>query len=107
MNVRQADGCTLREHLLSGYEQTGIMPEELASVPKLSPYARHVWAFFEELHRARGYTGFGPLPISFRDIEAWQGLMGQRLDPWELRAILAIDAEYIASASKTKPTPGA
>jgi hypothetical protein len=47
------------------------------------------------MSRARGSTGFGPAPLSWADIEAWSRVTGTPVDPWEARAIRAIDDAII------------
>lgn len=82
------------------------MPEALADAPPLPPEGAYLWGFFADLHSARGSSGFGPSPLAFSDIEAWSRLSGNHLDPWELRAILGIDAQYMASAAEAANPKG-
>lgn len=105
LNAKQEDGETLRTHLQSAWRQSGIKPHNWPDA-KLPEEVKYLWEFFVELNRARGSNGFGPSPLSFSDLHAWATLTGNRLDPWELRAILAIDAHYIASAVPPKGKPG-
>lgn len=73
----------------------------LASLPELPPLAAHVWRYFIDLSRTRGGTGFGPAPISRHDIHAWEADEAQVLEPWERRALLAIDVAYLNSVANT------
>jgi len=55
----------------------------------------------------RGNNGFGPNDISYSAIKAWQDVTGEKLEPWELNAILRLDdaflhAYYEHENSKTK-----
>jgi hypothetical protein len=43
----------------------------------------------------RGSNGFGFLPISHLEIDAWQRITGSSLAPWELRALNAMDIEKL------------
>jgi hypothetical protein len=52
---------------------------------------------FLDLSAARGGTGYGPLPVTFPEIEAWARLHGG-LDAWEIRLIRDLDAVWMADA---------
>lgn len=104
LNAKQDDGETLRTHLQSAWRQTGVKPEGWPNA-RLPAQVKYLWDYFAELNRARGSNGFGPSPLSFSDIASWQALTGNSLDPWELRALLAIDAHYLASAVPPKGKP--
>lgn len=80
---------------MMAYEATGILPEMLAEQPEAPRNGIHVWAWFLELHQARGGNGFGPSPISFRDLRDWTEMTRTRPEPWEVRAILKIDQAYL------------
>lgn len=80
------------------------MPDELADAPPLPECAAHLWAYFWELSRSRSHNGFGYLALQYVDIEAWSRLTKQTLDPWELNAIVKLDALYLESLAK-KPKP--
>lgn len=47
-----------------------------------------------DLSAGRG-GGFGPAPISWMDIVAWQSLRRIRLSGWELDVIRALDGAYL------------
>jgi hypothetical protein len=80
------------------------MDPELSDAPPLPENAAHLWAYFWELSRARSHNGFGYLALQFTDIEAWSRMTRQKLDPWELNAILRLDSLYLESLAK-KPKP--
>lgn len=82
------------------WQASGIMPAELADRPELPPLGLHVWTWFLELHQARGGNGFGPSPLSYRELTDWSTLTGQRLEPWEVRAVMAVDRAYMASVAE-------
>jgi hypothetical protein len=96
--VRQKDGYSLRDHLESGYRQTGVMPEEL-NIEPLPSSAVYLWNWFLEMHRGRSSNGFGANAISFLEIFAWQRVKGQTLTDWEVEGILAMDAAFLSSAA--------
>ena len=63
-----------------------------------------MWFVFLELSGQRTGTGWGPNPIQFTEVEAWQRLTGRTLKPWEVRAILAMDRAFLViSAELAKP----
>lgn len=101
LNARQADGASLREHLVSVAQQTGETPQELeeANAAICPPMLAHVWGWFLDLHRARGGAGMGPESLSYREIAAWASLTGQRLEPWELDALRALDEAWMEQAA--------
>lgn len=69
----------------------------------MPPSIAHIWEFFIELQRRRKSNGYGPIPLQYVDIEAWERLTHRKLDLWELQAILGIDDAYlIMSGKKTK-----
>lgn len=73
-----------------GYQLTNR--DVLAEIPA---GAEFVWSCFHDLNSARGAGINGPLPISFTDILSWCLLTGERLRPWELRAIRALDRRAV------------
>jgi len=99
LEARQKDGHTLREHLLSAWEQSGVRPEEF-DYPPLPDCVQYLWGYYTELHNRRGNFGFGHVPLTHSEIGWWQRNTLRRLDPWELEALLGIDTAYIASIAK-------
>lgn len=69
------------------------------------PYAgMRVWGIFLRLHAARGGGGFGPAPISYADMQAFQRVSGEPLRPFEIEMIKALDAEVLKAANnRDKP----
>ena len=87
-----------REHLKALARSGDVEAEaELASIPKLHPLAAHVWTWFSDLNLTRGSGGMGIARITRLEIRAWEEDEGHRLQPWERKAILSIDAAYVAS----------
>jgi hypothetical protein len=70
---------------------------ELESIPAMPPMAGHVWAAFLDLCRTRQSSGMGPGPITRHDIRAWEADEFTALEPWERRAILALDTAWLRS----------
>lgn len=54
-------------------------------------------------------AGMGAVPISWRQIEAWQQLTGVPLEPWEARLLRRLSAIYLAEGrtaeSESCPPP--
>jgi len=59
--------------------------------------AAYLWLWFLELHRARTGNGFGPNPIGYVEIDAWQRVTGRKLSPWEVDMMFALDGAFMAS----------
>lgn len=100
LSVKQEDGHTLREHLVAAWKQSGIKPQELKAVPVLPDLVAYLWSYYLKLHSRRVNYGWGHVPLSYLEVEAWARLNKLVLDPWELDAILEIDDAYIASVAK-------
>jgi hypothetical protein len=99
------EGATLREHLVSAWERSGVQPDRLRNAPKLPTGAESLWRDFLALHGCRGSSGMGPLRISWADLDAYQRVQGIRLAPWEVEAIRRADNAYLRhhAASAKKP----
>jgi hypothetical protein len=41
-------------------------------------------------------TGMGPVPISWRDLAAWQQCIEVKLLPWECRSLISMSREYVS-----------
>lgn len=66
------------------------------------PYAGlRVWGLFLKLHEQRG-TGFGPCPISYRDMVAFARISGEAIRPWEAEIIRALDREFLSVVNKAE-----
>jgi len=62
------------------------------------PETEYLWHHFLTLHATRPYSGEGPSRLTRLEIHAWQADEGVPLLHWERRAILAIDAAWVAAA---------
>lgn len=94
LDCAEPDGHTKRAHLLSGWKQTGIQPDEL-KVTEPPEGAAVVWNYYNALATRRTYGQAGPQPITWEAMHAWQSVSQLRLRPWELRAVLALDDAFI------------
>jgi len=103
LEVKQKDGYSLREHLLNAWKISGEMPSELREAPPLPELSGYLWAYYIELHNRRANYGYGHVPLTHMEIEAWKRNTERKLDPWELKTIIGIDDVYMASLSRKKP----
>lgn len=90
----------MRQHLMAAWNATGEMPQRLEFAPVLPEGAEHAWSGFLALHSTRGNNGFGPSPISYADIDAYQRVSGDRLLAWEIDAIRRADHAFFSVQSK-------
>jgi hypothetical protein len=67
----------------------------LVDAAALPAGCEELWRVFNELHACRGNYGFGPVRITYADIDAFQRVSGMRLHPWEIKAIRRADAAYL------------
>lgn len=70
------------------------MPTVYEGVEDLPEETSYLWGFYLELDRTRQYSEFGPRPITFLDIQAWQNVRQVTLEGWEVDAILQLDNAY-------------
>lgn len=63
--------------------------------PEVPWAGRRIWAIFIALNATRGSGGFGPLPISNLEIEAYARLNRETLRPWEREILRAMDVAYM------------
>ncbi len=75
----------------------------LADGPTLPDECDQLWADFLELHLDRGSTGFGPLRITLRDVEAWQRIRCTVLPQWQIDAIRKADEAYMRDWADRQP----
>lgn len=66
--------------------------------PEIPWGGRRIWAIFLALNATRGSGGFGPLPISNVEIEAYLRLNGEIMRPWEMEIVRAMDRAYMEAA---------
>lgn len=85
---------------MSLYRQTGKMPDQLANAPSLPDGLSALWLDFAQMHECRGSTGFGPMRISFADVQAFQAINRVRHEPWEIEAIRRADNAFLAQVAQ-------
>ena len=100
MGAEQSTGGSLRSHLETVWQQTGVKPAELEEC-ECPDAARHIWGWFIELSRSRGSSGMGgPSPISYMEITAWSHLTKSEPTPFEISCIMGLDSIWLNSSSK-------
>ena len=94
----QGDGHPLRAHLQrvaeTGREDTRLFNECPREVLPL-------WVAYTQIGRCRS-GGLGAGAISLQEVESWQRLTGVTLTPWELDAIIELDAVFMRRLTKKK-----
>ena len=94
-----AKGVSLRVHLESVAQQTGIRPPDLDG-PAIPHNVAHVWGWFRELNQARTSNGFGMNPLTYSEIEAWSRISGTVTRPQEIQLLKRLDAVYLSVMAK-------
>lgn len=102
--VDKQSKLTLRDQLTSA-SYSSDKAEELLLGPGCPAAARHLWDIFLALHASRGSNGYGGLPISFMEIDAYQRLTGAELSREEVGLLRAADATALrVMAEHDEPT---
>lgn len=70
--------------------------------PKIPEGFEDVWAWFWELHEARGSTGFGPQPLTFADMAGWAAMSGIALSPWLGKVFRRMDRAWLDEYAKAQ-----
>jgi hypothetical protein len=74
--------------------QASLELEALEGVPLPDP-AAYVWDAFLELSSHRASSGFGPSPLSWLDLDAWQRVTGTTMTALERSWIFELDRMFI------------
>ncbi|WP_456236465.1 phage tail assembly chaperone [Devosia aurantiaca] len=75
--------------------------EQLA-LPKFPEPVRYIWSAYWDIRSRRGSNGFGVVPITWSDIDAFARLTGLYLVPWEVKIITALDDLWLATVGKSE-----
>ena len=77
-------------------------------LPDIGPVALRLWQHLQDAGLA-GYGPMGRVPLSWSELRAWLLATGQRLAPWQLRALREASAhwlgEHLRAASPDAPAP--
>ncbi|VEB42988.1 Uncharacterised protein [Chromobacterium violaceum] len=55
----------------------------------------YLWGWFCELSAGRQLSGYGPQPLSYGDIGAWERLLARRPRGWEVMLLKQLDLDYL------------
>ena len=89
------------DHLRAIAKQTRRIPDALR-IPELPETLQGIWDVFIQIHRRRAGNGFGAVPISWSEIDAWQRLHQVQLSVWEVDCLAAMDDVAIRYSVKEK-----
>lgn len=73
---------------------------QLAALPPLPEGVDYLWDYFKDLDAVRQSTGFGPARWTRRGIVDELATVAISLRPWEVKALSALDALWIATYAK-------
>lgn len=97
VNQRTAgDGSSVGDHMAVVARHRGV-DNPLDAGPACPPEIAYLWGCWNELHEGRSSGGMSLNPISWADIEAYSRVLDERLEPWEARAIRAVDNAYMTT----------
>ena len=100
MFAPQADGSTLAAIARQVERVTGRWPDDIPEPPDIPPELEHLWVWYWQLRTAQPSAGFGPAPLSFGEMDAWGRVTGNRLQPWQVDVLLAMDAAFLEAQAK-------
>ncbi len=97
--VSEAGEASLGAHLRQAAKALGKDPEKERVDPETDcpEGGEFVWAAFVQLSSTRP-RGWGPGPITFAEVLAWQHLRNLKLETWELDALRQMDSAYLEEA---------
>ncbi|WP_246132821.1 phage tail assembly chaperone [Devosia ginsengisoli] len=85
-------------------ERKAELEAELA-LPPFPEALRYLWTAFRRIRSRNGGNGYGPTPISWADLDAFDRLSGLRLLPWEIEIIEVLDDAYFAARHNQEDDP--
>lgn len=88
-------GTTLRQAFRQFRETTGRAHPDDHWLYEKPLGGTYLLTWFWEIGRGRQVVDGGMLPIAARDINDWCVLRRIRLAPWEVSAILTLDAKFL------------
>jgi hypothetical protein len=91
----QADGQTLRAHLVAAAQKSGNADPRLTlRAPRAGA---ELWRLYGELNACRPPSMGGVVCVPPSEILAWQQLHGVALTPWEVETLMAMDRAAVAA----------
>lgn len=92
---RRVGGFTQREHL-RGLVARGKRPASALRGPSCPESMRYLVQWAHELHGRSGFGSVGVVPLTYPVIESWARLTRRTVQPWDVDALLALDAVLCA-----------
>jgi hypothetical protein len=71
-------------------------PPGLVNPHELPWAAKHVWAWFAQLHSGRTWGFSAPNAITWSEMDAWARLTRSRPRPWEVELLHLLDRCYLS-----------
>lgn len=99
LDLPDKEGKTRRDKLDTVTTVSGQRPPELAEGDAPED-GLLLWTWFWELAQGRRNSGFGPERLTHTDIKAWAELMGERPSPWQVQALMSMDAAFLATITE-------
>jgi hypothetical protein len=93
--VRGKGTKTVKQIMVAHWKATGRKPKPLAEQGECPEGFDRLWAWFTRLSWRRG-RGFGPMPITYADLDAFQRNEGIVLTPWQLHTLEHLDAIWMS-----------
>lgn len=89
--------------LSRGHDQQAAEARHRLTNPPPPPtrHVKHLWQAFTDLCATRSVNGMALSPLSRLEIAQWERDELVQLEPWERRAILRMDREFIAANTKS------
>jgi len=72
----------------------------------LVPGTEYLFSWFADLCGSRPNYGFGPTRITYCELEAWASLNRIRPEPWEVKALRAMDSAWLSAFEELKKEDG-
>lgn len=97
MNTPDHNGQTPYQSLIALRDKAGLSPEALKEYEEKDAPQEFVelWYCFLELSATRQFAGESPCPISYRDIESWGNVCGEKVSPFSVDVVMSVDRQWI------------
>lgn len=103
LSEQATEDTTAAAHLAVRARRGSVYAATELAGPESSEAITYLRGWFIELARTRGWSMTGPNPLTYENIESWARLTGRSPEPYEVEALLEIDAAVrIEAASKKK-----
>jgi hypothetical protein len=86
---------TVRSHLLTAARKGHRESIEALTPPEFADGLEYLLGWANELHGRSGVGMSGAAPLSYPTLQAWAGLMGRDPAPYEVEALMMLDAAML------------